>query len=292
MKEQLKISVRFFDDREIRAVWDDDCSKWWFSVLDIVGALNEEPDYTKVRNYWKYLKTKLKKENNQLVSATNQLKLLAADGKKYNTDMLDSAGIIELSKSFPNNKAMKFLDWFLYSDTSIDGQSKKKAYTLFESNLINEFEVGTTRGLQQIHAYLFGGLYDFAGQNREKSISKGGYRFVYAQHLKSTLQQIDAMPQITLEEIISKYVQMNKAHPFMEGNGRSTRIWLDMMLKKHLKKCVDWSKIKKENFMNAMIISIVDSSVLMQLIKTAQTAKINDREMFMKGIDYSYYYEE
>ena len=292
MKEQLKISVRFFDDREIRAVWDDDCSKWWFSVLDIVGALNEEPDYTKVRNYWKYLKTKLKKENNQLVSATNQLKLLAADGKKYNTDMLDSTGIIELSKSFPNNKAMKFLDWFLYSDTSIDGQSKKKAYTLFESNLINEFEVGTTRGLQQIHAYLFGGLYDFAGQIREKSISKGGYRFVYAQNLKSTLQQIDAMPQITLEEIISKYVEMNKAHPFMEGNGRSTRIWLDMMLKKHLKKCVDWSKIKKENYMNAMIISIVDSSVLMQLIKTAQTAKINDREMFMKGIDYSYYYEE
>ena len=292
MKEQLKISVRFFDDREIRAVWDDDCSKWWFSVLDIVGALNEEPDYTKVRNYWKYLKTKLKKENNQLVSVTNQLKLLAADGKKYNTDMLDSTGIIELSKSFPNNKAMKFLDWFLYSDTSIDGQSKKKAYTLFESNLINEFEVGTTRGLQQIHAYLFGGLYDFAGQIREKSISKGGYRFVYAQHLKSTLQQIDAMPQITLEEIISKYVEMNKAHPFMEGNGRSTRIWLDMMLKKHLKKCVDWSKIKKENYMNAMIISIVDSSVLMQLINTEQTAKINDREMFMKGIDYSYYYEE
>ena len=292
MKEQLKISVRFFDDREIRAVWDDDCSKWWFSVLDIVGALNEEPDYTKVRNYWKYLKTKLKKENNQLVSVTNQLKLLAADGKKYNTDMLDSTGIIELSKSFPNNKAMKFLDWFLYSDTSIDGQSKKKAYTLFESNLINEFEVGTTRGLQQIHAYLFGGLYDFAGQIREKSISKGGYRFVYAQHLKSTLQQIDAMPQITLEEIISKYVEMNKAHPFMEGNGRSTRIWLDMMLKKHLKKCVDWSKIKKENYMNAMIISIVDSSVLMQLINTAQTSKINDREMFMKGIDYSYYYEE
>ena len=227
-----------------------------------------------------------------MVSATNQLKLLAADGKKYNTDMLDSAGIIELSKSFPNNKAMKFLDWFLYSDTSIDGQSKKKAYTLFESNLINEFEAGTTRGLQQIHAYLFGGLYDFAGQIREKSISKSGYRFVYAQHLKSTLQQIDAMPQITLEEIISKYVQMNKAHPFMEGNGRSTRIWLDMMLKKHLKKCVDWSKIKKEKYMNAMIISIVDSSVLMQLIKTAQTAKINDREMFMKGIDYSYYYEE
>lgn len=292
MREQLKISIRFFDDREVRAVWDDDCSKWWFSVLDIVGVLNEEPDYAKVRNYWKYLKAKLKKENNQLVSTTTQLKLMAADGKKYNTDMLDSEGVLSLSKNFPNKKAVKFLDWFLYSDTSIDGQSKKKAYTLFESNLINEFEVGTAKGLQQIHAYLFGGLYDFAGQIREKSISKGGYRFVYAQHLRSTLQQIDALPQSTLEEIMVKYAEMNKAHPFMEGNGRSTRIWLDMMLKKHLKKCVDWSKISKENYMNAMIISTVDSSVLMQLIKTALTAKINDRDMFMKGIDYSYYYEE
>ena len=292
MSSSLKISIRFFNDREVRAVWDEQDAKWWFSVLDVVAVLNEEPDYNKVRNYWKYLKAKLKKENNEVVSLTTQLKFLAPDGKMRLADMLDSEGVAILAKNFPNNRAMKFLDWFLYSDTSIDGQSKKKAYTLFESNLINEFEVGTTRGLQQIHAYLFGGLYDFAGQIREKSISKGGYRFVYAQHLKSTLQQIDAMPQITLEEIISKYVQMNKAHPFMEGNGRSTRIWLDMMLKKHLKKCVDWSKIKKENYMNAMIISIVDSSVLMQLIKTAQTAKINDREMFMKGIDYSYYYEE
>ncbi|WP_238325425.1 protein adenylyltransferase Fic [Lunatimonas lonarensis] len=258
----------------------------------MVGVLNEEADYAKVRNYWKYLKAKLKKENNQLVSATTQLKLMAADGKKYKTDMLDSEGVIELSKNFPNTKASRFLDWFLYSDTSLDGQSKKKAYTLFESNLINEFEVGTTKGLQQIHAYLFGGLYEFAGQIREKSISKGGYQFVYAQHLKSTLQQIDAMPQTTLEEIISKYAEMNKAHPFMEGNGRSTRIWLDLMLKKQLKKCVDWSKIKKENYMNAMVISTVDSSVLMHLIESAVTTKINDREMFMKGIDYSYYYEE
>ncbi|MFM9985461.1 MAG: protein adenylyltransferase Fic [Flavobacteriales bacterium] len=288
----MKISIRFFNDKEVRAVWDDDHAKWWFSVLDIVGVLNEEPDYTKVRNYWKYLKSKLKKENSQLVSATTQLKLAAADGKMYKTDLLDSEGIIQLSRSFPNSKATKFLDWFLYSDTSIDGQSKKKAYTLFESNLINQFEVGTTRGLQQIHAYLFGGLYEFAGQIREKSISKGGYRFVHAQHLKGKLQQIDAMPQITFEEIISKYVEMNKAHPFMEGNGRSTRIWLDLMLKRHLKKCVDWSKIRKDNYMNAMIISTVDSSVLNHLIESALTSKIHDREMFMKGIDYSYYYEE
>lgn len=292
MSGKLKISIRFFNDQEVRAVWDEQKSKWWFSVLDIVGILNEEIDYNKVRNYWKYLKAKLKKENNELGSATTQLKLQAPDGKNRFTDTLDSDGIIALAKQFPNNRAMKFLDWFLYSDTSIDGQSKKKAYTLFESNLIDEFEVGTTKGLQQIHGYLFGGLYDFAGQIREKSISKGGYQFVYAQHLKSTLQKIDTMPQASFEEIILKYTEMNKAHPFMEGNGRSTRIWLDLMLKKQLKKCVDWSKISKANYMNAMVISSIDYKVLLQLVATALTTKINDLEMYMKGIDYSYYYEE
>jgi cell filamentation protein len=292
MSEPLKISIRFFNDREVRAVWDDINAKWWFSVLDVVGVLNEEYDYQKVRNYWKYLKAKLKKEDLQLVSATNQLKLIASDGKKYNTDLLDSEGITALAKHFPNNKSMKFLDWFLYSDTSIDGQSKKKAYALFESNLIDEIEIGTTKGLQQIHGFLFGGLYDFAAQIRTKNISKGGYQFVYAQHLNATLNDIDNMPQNTLDEIIQKYVAMNKAHPFMEGNGRSTRVWLDLMLKKNLTKCVDWSKISKDNYMNAMIISTVDQSVLEMLVSRALTKKINDREIFMKGIDYSYYYEE
>ena len=292
MSEPLKISIRFFNDREVRALWDDTDAKWWFSVLDVVAILNEENEYQRVRNYWKYLKAKLKKENNQLVSATTQLKIIAPDGRKRMADLLDSEGVIALAKHFPNNKSMKFLDWFLYSDTSIDGQSKKKAYTLFESNLIDEIEIGTTKGLQQIHAYLFGGLYDFAGQIRTKNISKGGYRFVYAQHLNATLNDIDQMPQHSFDEIIEKYVAMNKAHPFMEGNGRSARIWLDLMLKKELAKCVDWSKIGKDNYMNAMIISTVDYEVIGQLVARALTDKINDRETFMKGIDYSYYYEE
>lgn len=287
-----KVSIRFFDDREVRAVWDHGSNKWCFSVLDIVGVLNEEPDYNKTRNYWKYLKAKLKKENSQVVSATTQLKFLAPDGKKRLADMLDSEGVTQLAKNFPNNRAMKFLDWFLYSDTSLDGQSKKKAYTLFESSLINEFEVGTTKGLQQVHAYLFGGLYDFAGQIRTKSISKDGYRFIYAQHLPTVLSQLDALPENTLQEIVFKYAEMNKAHPFMEGNGRSTRIWLDLMLKKQLKQCVDWSRISKKNYMNAMIISTVDSSEIYKLIKKALTKDIHSREMYMKGIDYSYYYEE
>ena len=287
-----KVSIRFFDDREVRAVWDDENSKWWFSVLDIVGVLNQEPDYTKVRNYWKYLKAKLKKENSELVSSTTQLKLVANDGKRYLTDMLDYEGIISLGKQFPSKTANRFIEWFTYSPESIDGKSKTKAYALFETSFVDSIEVGTAKGLQQIHAYIFGGLYDFAGQIRTKNIAKGGYRFEYANYLNSTLLKIDTMPETNFDEIVEKYVAMNKAHPFMEGNGRSTRIWLDLILKKHLKKCVDWSKISKTNYMNAMIISSVDSSILNTLLKTALTTDIKSREMYMKGIDYSYYYEE
>jgi cell filamentation protein len=287
-----KISIRFYDNKEVRAIRDEENSKWWFSVIDVVGILNEENDYTKVRNYWKYLKAKLKKENSELVSATTQLKLLANDGKRYLTDMLDYDGIIALGKEFPGKKANRFIEWFTYSDESIDGKSKTKAYALFESSFINSIEVGTAKGLQQIHAYLFGGLYDFAGQIRQKNISKGGFQFAVSRFLGETLKQIEEMPETTFEEIIDKYVEMNMAHPFMEGNGRSTRIWLDLILKNRLNKCVDWSKIGKKVYMNAMIESPLDSSVLKKLIESSLTDKINDREMFMKGIDYSYYYEE
>jgi len=292
MNEQQKISIRFFDDREVRALWDEQNAKWWFSVVDVVSILNHEADYIKAGNYWRWLKRKLLKENIQFVSGTHRLKLTAADGKKYLTDTLDSEGIISLAKHFPNNRAMKFLDWFLYSDNSIDGQSKKKAYTLFESNLIDEIGIGTAKGLQQIHAYLFGGLYDFAGQIRQKNISKGGFQFAVAQFLGATLKQIEKMPENTLDEIVEKYVEMNIVHPFMEGNGRSTRIWLDLIFKKRLKKCVDWSKISKADYMNAVIMSAVNSNTLKKLLNNALTDQIDSREMFMKGIDYSYYYEE
>lgn len=287
-----KISIRFFDDREVRAVWDEQNDKWWFSVLDIVTVLNDQDDYTKTRNYWKYLKAKLKKENNELVSATTQLKLLASDGKRYLTDMLDFNGIIALGKEFPSKKANRFIEWFTNSNQSIDGKSKTKAYALFESSFINSIEVGTTQGLQQIHGYLFGGLYDFVAQIRQKNISKGGFQFAVSHFLGDTLKQIESMPETTFEEIVDKYVEMNIAHPFMEGNGRSARIWLDLMLKKNLKKCVDWSNISKQDYMNSMMLSPTKSDVLKTLLENALTTKINDREMFMKGIDYSYFYEE
>lgn len=291
MQSKSKISIRFFDDREVRAVWDDINAKWWFSVLDIVSVLTDQDDYNKARNYWKYLKAKHKKENSEMVSATTQLKLLANDGKRYFTDMLDYEGIIALGKTFPGTKANRFIEWFTFSPESIDGKSKTKAYALFETSFEDSIEVGTTKGLQQIHAYIFGGLYDFAGQLRTKNIAKGGYKFEYVQYLNSTLLQIDQMPETNFGEIVEKYVAMNKAHPFMEGNGRSTRIWLDLLLKKQLKCCIDWSKISKANYMNAMIISTVDSSELNKLLKHALTSEIKSREMYMKGIDYSYYYE-
>jgi len=288
----VKTSIRFFGDREVRAVWDDKNAKWWFSVLDIVAVLTDQNDYAKTRNYWKYLKTKLKKENSELVSATNQLKILAPDGKMRLTDMLDYNGIIALGKEFPSKKANRFIDWFTYSDESIDGKSKTKAYALFESSFINNIDIGTTKGLQQIHSYLFGGLYDFSGQIRQKNISKGGFKFAVSRFLVETLKQIEAMPETTFDEIIMKYVEMNIAHPFMDGNGRSARIWLDLILKKSINKCVDWSKISKQDYMNAMKLSPTKSNILKSLLEKALTTKINDREMFIKGIDYSYYYEE
>ncbi len=287
-----KISIRFFDDREVRAIWDETNNKWWFSVLDIVAVLTDQNDYTKTRNYWKYLKTKLKKEKNQVVSNATQLKFLAPDGKNRLADMLDSDGIVALGRTFPGTKANRFIDWFTYSDESIDGKSKTKAYALFESSLINNIEVGTTKGLQQIHAYLFGGLYDFAGQIRQKNISKAGFKFATAQYLENTIREIEKMPEDSLEQIIDKYVELNIAHPFMEGNGRSARIWLDLILKKRKKKCVDWSKIKKVDYIDAMVQSPTNSTKIKTLIKNALTNKINSLEMFMKGIDYSYYYEE
>lgn len=287
-----KISFRFYKDHEVRAIWDEELSKWWFSVLDVVGAINDQADYQKNRNYWKYLKTKLRKEGNELVSATNQLKLTAADGKRYNTDVLDAEGITLLAKYTNNQRAMDFLDWFTYSDNTIDGQSRKKAYAFWESNLVADKDVGKVKSLQQIHAYLFGGLYDFAGKIRTKTISKGKTIFCLAEHLHQYLQTVENMPDTTFHEIVDKYVEMNMAHPFMEGNGRSTRIWLDLILKKRLGRCVDWSKIGKRDYLDAMIESEKNSGKIRALLGQALTDRIDDREIFMKGIDYSYYYEQ
>ena len=221
-----------------------------------------------------------------------QLKLTALDGKRYATDCFAQEDIIEVVKTLPAKNTAAFLDWFTYSDNTIDGQSRKKAYTFWESNMISDAEVGTVKALQKIHAYLFGGLYDFAGKIRQVDIAKGGFQFAMAQYLPQTLEQIERMPENTFDEIVDKYVEMNIAHPFREGNGRSTRIWLDMIFKKRLQRCVDGSRIPKNEYLDAMIRSAVDASAIRELLRNALTDQINDRVLFMKGIDYSYYYEQ
>ena len=284
-----KVSIRFYKDHEVRAIWSDEENKWFFSIVDVVAAITNSP---RPRVYWGTVKNRQKTDYGQLYSKCIQLKLLAADGKHYATDCFAQEDIEAVVKTLPAKNTTDFLDWFTYSDNTIDGRSRKKAYTLWESNLVADKDVGKVKSLQQIHAYLFGGLYDFAGKIRTKTIAKGNTLFCLAEHLHGYLNTVEAMPETSFDKIVDKYIEMNMAHPFMEGNGRSTRIWLDIILKKRLGLCVDWSKIGKRDYLNAMIESEKDSTKIKALLKQALTYRIDDRELFMKGIDYSYYYEQ
>jgi len=175
---------------------------------------------------------------------------------------------------------------------TIDEKSKIAAYRLYDSGDIHNFEVGTVKSLLQIHKYLFDGLFSFAGEVRNKNISKGHFRFASALYLPEVLEKVESMPESTFEEIVAKYVEMNVAHPFLEGNGRSGRIWLDLMLKKNLAVCVDWARIGKSAYFSAMERSPINDLEIRELLRSALTDKINDREVYIKGIDQSYYYEE
>ncbi|MBC7654619.1 MAG: Fic family protein [Oligoflexus sp.] len=174
---------------------------------------------------------------------------------------------------------------------NIDKESLEKAFHLFESGDIEKIEIGTTKGLKQIHNYLFSGLYDFAGKIRTKNISKGGFRFANALYLNEILPKIEEMPESNFEEIIAKYVEMNIAHPFMEGNGRTMRIWLDMILKTKLQKLVNWQFVDKSLYLQAMERSPINDLELRTLLQINLTDKINDRTIIFKGIEQSYYYE-
>ena len=281
----IKHSIRSFLNKSIRAIWDNENNKWWYSATDVVFALTDSKN---PRIYW----NAIKRRNEELNTFCRQLKLYSGDGKKYLNDVIDEMGIKKLGHILRNKNNKDFLKWIEGGLDPIDEQSKRKAHSLFESDFLDYSYVGKTILLKQIHAFLFEGLYPFAGKIRTRTISKGGFTFANGDFLPSILKDIDMMPDSTFPEIVDKYVEMNIAHPFMEGNGRSTRIWLDLLLKERIKKCIDWSKIEKDDYLNAMRESPVNPNPIFDLLNRALTDDINNRELFMKGIDYSYYYEQ
>ena len=281
----IKHSIRYFLNKKVRAIWDGENSKWWYSAVDIVFVIT---DSNNPRIYW----NALKRRHPEMNAFCRQLKIYADDNKQYLSDVIDENGIRKLRFIIRSSINPEFEGWINGSLDPIDEQSKRKAYQLYKTNLINEDEVGKTISLKKIHAYLFEGLYDFAGKIRTKTISKGGFVFANGDFLPETLKQIDKMPQSTFNKIVEKYIEMNIAHPFMEGNGRATRIWLDLILIKELKQCIDWSKIDKKDYFDAMKDSPVSDIKIKALLKAALSDEIDNRELFMKGIDTSYYYEE
>jgi cell filamentation protein len=281
----IKHSTRYFKKQPVRAIWEKDQVQWWYSAVDLTKILldSKEP-----RKYWNLFKVR----NPELSSFCRQLKLYAADGKKYASDVINEAGIKLFMTLISTKHKKDLMDWLNGMMDPLDVQSKQKAYELYNTNLIQIEEVGKVISLQKIHGYLFEGLYPFAGKIRTKNISKDGFVFANSEFLHKILNTIDDMPEKTFDNIVRKYVEMNIAHPFMEGNGRATRIWLDLILKKQLKQCVDWSKIEKKKYFEAMIKSPVDSLMIRNLLYGALTNDLHNRELFLKGIDTSYYYEK
>jgi cell filamentation protein len=269
----------------VRAIWEQDQTQWWYSAVDLTRILlgSQEP-----RKYWNIFKDR----NPELSSFCRQLKLYAADGKKYASDVIKEDGIRLFVRLISNKHKKDILNWLNGMMDPIDEQSKQKAYELYNTDLIQMDEVGKVISLQKIHGYLFEGLYPFAGKIRTKNISKDGFVFANSDFLPQILKSLDEMPEVTFDDIVRKYVDMNIAHPFMEGNGRATRIWLDLIFKKQLKQCIDWSKIEKKKYFEAMIKSPVDASIIRKLLFGALTNDLDNRELFLKGIDTSYYYEE
>ena len=281
----IKHSIRYFNNKPVRAVWDNEKSLWWYSAVDFISIL---VDPNSPRRYWNNVKVR----NPELSPFCGQLKLFATDGKKYVSDVINEDGVRLLLSIIPSKYKKAIQDWIKGLLDPIDERSKRKAYDFYKTELIEKDEIGKAVALQKIHAYLFEGLYPFAGKIRTKTISKGGFTFANGDYLPQILKDIDEMPDNTFDEIVAKYIEMNIAHPFMEGNGRSTRIWLDLLFINRLSKCVDWSKIEKKDYLNAMSASPVNPKPIHKLLSNSLTEDINDRELFLKGIDCSYYYEE
>lgn len=281
----IKHSIRYFNNQPVRAVWDRDKSQWWYSAVDLTKVLLDSSD---ARRYWNMFKMR----HPELTSFCGQLKLYAADNKKYLSDVMNEEGVRLFVTIMPSKHKLAVQNWLTGMLDPLDEQSKRKAYEVFNSNLIQDDEIGKTISLLKIHAFLFEGLYPFAGKIRTKTISKGGFVFANGDFLPQILGEIEKMPQSTFDEIVNKYIEMNVAHPFMEGNGRATRIWVDLIFKKELSVCVNWSRIEKKEYLDAMTLSPNSDEDIKRILKNALTDEIDNRELFLKGVDTSYYYEE
>jgi len=282
---KIKTLFREYNNIPIQLFWDQNHNKWWYSASDIIKVL---VDSKNPRIYWHTFKDR----NPKLNKYVKQFKILTTDNKNRLVDTISQEGINELLYLLPSKNNKSLIDWLKGLATPSEKQSKERAYSLWYGNIIDINSAGTVKCLLQIHAYIFDGIYDYAGKLRNVNMSKGGFEFANCMHFHTILPNIEKMPQSTLEEIVHKYIEMNIAHPFREGNGRATRIWLDLILKKELKLCIDWSKISKKDYFAVMVASPYNPKPLLNAIKSALTDKINDREIFMKGIDTSYYYEE
>lgn len=280
-----KTSIRYFNNKKVRARYNKELNIWYFAATDIVNSLIET---TNPRKYWNTFKSR----HNELKTIVKEIKFMADDGKSYITDSLDSEGVKKLLSLLRVKDSDYYYKWIKGLDNPIDEISRLRAYELYENNLLDSLDEGKTSSLIKIHKYLFEGLYPFAGIIRDKNIKKGNFAFANAMYLNEILNKIDLMTENTFDEIIDKYIETNIAHPFMEGNGRTTRIWLDLILKKRLNKCIDWSIIDKKDYLSRMEKSVLDDKPIKELLNNALIDYTNNRESFIKGIDYSYYYEE
>lgn len=280
-----KTSIRFFNNQKVRARYNYEYNKWFFSASDIISSLIKTNN---ARKYW----NAFKRRHISINEYVKKIKLTADDGKIYLTDTLDELGVKLLLSYLKTSDTDYFYKWIKGLNNKEDELSRLKAYELYDNGLLLKLDAGKISSLIEIHKYLFDGIYDFAGIIRNKNIKKGNFAFANQMYLPEILMKIENMKDLTFDEIIDKYIEINIAHPFMEGNGRSMRIWLDLLLIKRLNRCIDWSKIDKNSYLKLMEESVINDKPIKDLLKSALIDYTNDREVFIKGIDYSYYYEE
>ena len=273
--------VRYKNDRPIRFAWDDDTEKWWMCATDAAKALT---DTSNPRVYW----ATVKRRNPDLFANCKQLKFIAADGKMYNMDVIDNARLDALNAVVHSTRRDEFLKYLASVESSDDKKVRERAYELFNDETSGAFDVGNVRGLQQLHSFLFEGIIEDAGQIRTDETDNITTVYTSLKFLPKTLDRIDRMTERSLNEIISKYVEMNTAHPFMSGNGRSIRLWFDMIIKKRLQRRIDWTRINTREFIKATDEGAIEETTLLRLVKEALTDRLDDRNFYKRCIDSSF----